>query len=228
MGKSIKKIAAFFCAAVMSTCAAFAATRITVVGDSISQGIGIPEKERAEFCYPAQLGKILEGFCVVENCSMRGSNIVAKGFRPYMKQKCYKRALESKPDVVLVLLGANDGHCRNWKFKDDFERDYNALLDSFANLDTRPQIILGIPLPCFIKGNPKAIDGGVLRNEITPIIEKIAKKRGLKTVDFYALFADKKALMPDKIHPNKEGAAVMAQFLAKWLVENGVVKVSEK
>ena len=212
-------VAAVFCNIVFAD-----SPKIAIVGDSISQGIGIPEKQREKLCYPAQLADILGDACTIKNCSLRGSNVTNKGFRPYMKQKCYAQALDFKPDVVIILLGANDGNPRNWVYKEDFERDYNAIIDSFASLDSKPEIILGIPLPCFRVDDPKSIDGNILRKEVTPIIEKIAKKRKLRTIDFYSLFIDKQTLLPDCVHPNVQGAKLMAEFLADWLVKNGIVK----
>lgn len=223
MNRLVRNIFVTFVAVALAV-SAFAVPKIAIVGDSISQGIGIPEEQRAEFCYPAQLAKILGDSCVIKNCSLRGSNIVAKGFRPYMKQKCYKEALDFKPDVIIILLGTNDGHSRNWAFKNDFEKDYNALLDSFSSLESKPRIIVGLPIPCFSYGNPKRTDGNVLRKEVTPKIEKVAKERNLEVIDFYPIFENRASLLPDTIHPNKEGAKVLAEFLADWLVKNKIVK----
>ena len=50
------------------------------------------------------------------------------------------------------------------------------------------------------------------------------KERNLEVIDFYPIFENRASLLPDTIHPNKEGAKVLAEFLADWLVKNKIVK----
>jgi len=40
----------------------------------------------------------------------------------------------------------------------------------------------------------------------------------LNTIDFYSLLKDKRNLLPDKIHPNAEGAEMMADEAAHVLL----------
>ena len=44
-----------------------------------------------------------------------------------------------------------------------------------------------------------------------PVITKVAKDLGLTTIDVHAALDGKDELIPDKVHPNAEGAKLIAQ-----------------
>jgi lysophospholipase L1-like esterase len=55
----------------------------------------------------------------------------------------------------------------------------------------------------------------VIKNEMLPLIEAIAKKTKVKVIDLYTPMLGKNDLAPDGIHPNSEGAANLAQEVYK-------------
>ena len=50
------------------------------------------------------------------------------------------------------------------------------------------------------------------------MIEEIAALRGTPVFDLYAALEPQADLFPDGIHPNAEGAGVMAEFIAPFLL----------
>ena len=106
----------FVIVSALAICAtASAGVRVACVGDSITYGLGLADRERE--AYPAQLQKLFDesspGKYEVRNFgnsgrgiyldSMRGNE--KRGFR-YMAE--HKAALDWKPDIVICNLGIND------------------------------------------------------------------------------------------------------------------------
>lgn len=194
--------------------------RISCVGDSITAGHGIKQDY---FKYPQQLGFILGEDFNVRNFGVSGTTLLSKGDHPYIKTGAYKGALDFKPNVVIIKLGTNDTKSWNWKHSADFEKDLNAMIDAFAALETKPIIYLGLPCT-FFGANGKGIDETRISSGVIPVVEKIAKERNLKIIDFHAATASHPEVFPDKLHPNAGGAKIMAQAAAKKLKEDGVAK----
>ena len=81
-------------------------TRIACVGDSITYGATIRDKSHDS--YPAQLGTMLGRKYSVKNFGASGYTLQESCDRPYTSHKRYKKSLDFKPDVVLIMLGTND------------------------------------------------------------------------------------------------------------------------
>ena len=58
----------------------------------------------------------------------------------------YKKALRSKPDTVIIMLGTNDALLHLWD-QDDYTSSYYEMVESFQKLDPAPRIFLAIPAP---------------------------------------------------------------------------------
>jgi lysophospholipase L1-like esterase len=185
--------------------------RVACVGDSITFGSGIKDREKNS--YPAQLQAILGDKYEVRNYGVGGRTLLTKGDFPYTKEKAYKDALAFMPNVVVVKLGSNDSKPQNWKHKDEFEADYKALVGSFRELGSKPTVYLCTPVPAF----PAAfrITDAVVKGEVKPKVEAVARDLKLPVIDLYEALSGKGELFPDKVHPNAEGAKVMAEAVAK-------------
>ena len=60
----------------------------------------------------------------------------------------YMMAMNSKPDIVTIMLGTNDAYEENWNEK-QFRSDYLELANRFKQLSTNPKIYLMIPPPIY-------------------------------------------------------------------------------
>jgi len=186
--------------------------KVACVGDSITQGAGTKGNP-----YPKQLQELLGDKWEVGNFGVSGRTLLDKGDHPYSKEKKYQDALAMKPNVVIIKLGTNDTKPQNWKFKDEFEADYKKLIASFQGLDSKPRIFICRPVPVIGDG-AWGINEPAIQEQI-PILDKLAKELGVGIIDMYAALKDKPELIPDKVHPNAEGAKKMAEAAHAVLTE---------
>jgi lysophospholipase L1-like esterase len=186
---------------------------VACIGNSITYGSGI--KDRIRDSYPAQLGRILGNGYEVRNYGYSARTLLQKGDHPYMKEDMFFDAINWTPDIVIIKLGTNDSKPQNWKYKDEFETDYNKMITSFDTLSSKPKIYLIKPVPVF--QTRWGITDSIVKNEVIPLIIKIAKENELPLIDLYTPFIGKGDLFPDHIHPNAEGAGEMAKIIYEHL-----------
>lgn len=190
---------------------------VACVGDSITYGSGIAD--RTHDSYPAQLEQILRQYDTawqVANFGVSGATLLTRGDKPYIRETAYTNALASEPDIVIIKLGTNDSKPQNWAYKDQYISDYCALIDAFRALPSRPVVWICKPVPAFYVNF--SISPTVIHDEILPMIDEIAALRGTPVFDLYTALADYANLFPDGIHPNAEGAGLMAQHIAPYLL----------
>ncbi|NJM38278.1 MAG: sialate O-acetylesterase [Akkermansiaceae bacterium] len=185
--------------------------RVACIGDSITQGSGAEKG----FSYPSQLQKLLGEKWHVSNYGVSGRTLLKKGDFPYWKEKAYQKALNAKPDVVIIMLGTNDTKAHNWKHEAEFVADYTELVKSFRDLESKPRIYVCRPCPAPESGSPGINEKGI-REQIKHI-DQLAKEMNLGVIDMHAALKDKPEMLPDGVHPNNEGAAEMAKTAAKVL-----------
>jgi hypothetical protein len=147
-----------------------------------------------------------------ENFGVSGATLLRNGDKPYVRQGAYDQVLAAEPDAVIIKLGTNDSKPQNWAHKDEFVWDYLFLIDSFAELPSRPAIWICKPVPAF--SDSWGITNAVIKDEIIPLIEQIAEMRDVEVIDLYTALSDASDLFPDGIHPNAEGAGLIAAAIA--------------
>jgi acyl-CoA thioesterase-1 len=184
--------------------------RISCVGDSITEGAGVEDPKNN--AYPIVLGKLLGEKFSSRNFGVGGTTLLKKGNFPYWVQKAFKEAGDFNPNIVVIKLGTNDTKPENMKFKDEFATDLAALVDHFAALPSKPKIFLCRPVPAY--ATQWGINEKGLEEMVFPAVEQVAKAKGCTIIDLHAALSGKPELFPDKIHPNKEGAALIANAVA--------------
>ena len=164
-----------------------ATVKVACIGNSITYGAFIANREQN--CYPAQLQAYLGDGFEVRNYGVSGSTLLSKGDYPYIKTGEYIESQNFQPDIVLIKLGTNDTKPQNWKYKNDFMTDYQRLIDSYKALDSHPRIILLTPVRCFLpEGTP--INAEQIEHQIRPMVEELAWKNQLETINLFNLFGD--------------------------------------
>ena len=185
--------------------------KVACVGDSITAGWGLNDPWKDS--YPAVLERMLGEGYEVKNFGSSGRTLLKRGDFPYWNEKIFQDAREYRPDVVVIQLGTNDSKPQNWKFKNDFKEDYGELVDAFSRMPSNPKIYVCKPVPAYrIKWG---IHDSIIRKEIIPIIEEIAKEKNARIIDLYKAFSHRENLFFDKIHPNEEGAVLMAKGVCR-------------
>ena len=113
------------------------------------------------------------------------------------------------------MLGTNDTKNINWKKKADFISDYSKLIQSYKKLSSTQKIYIALVPPVFrtIQG----ISQERISKELIPMLYKIASLNNVNVIDTHQIFLQKKELFPDGIHPNEDGAKMLAQTIAKYI-----------
>jgi acyl-CoA thioesterase-1 len=181
--------------------------RVACVGDSITYGHGIENRLKA--CYPAQLGRMLGEKWEVRNFGVSGATMLKRGDLPYWQQQAFKDVLAYNPNIVIIKLGTNDTKPQNWKYKEAFARDYADMIDRFSELPTRPLIWICYPVPAFAER--WEINEFIIKNEVIPQISLVARKSHVPIINLYQPLSGKPKYFPDDIHPNAEGAFLIAK-----------------
>lgn len=191
-------------------------TKVACVGNSITYGAGIINREKNS--YPAQLQAMLGESYEVRNFGVSGRTLLSKGDLPYIKTREYQQALDFQPDVVFIKLGTNDSKLQNRIHLSEFVQDYKNLIESFQRLASHPRIILLTPIPAYTQPDTMNITNSVIAGRILPMTEQVAYEMGTEIIHLYALFSTfEEHIMPDRIHPSSIGAGIIAKRLYEQL-----------
>ena len=198
-------------------------TRIACVGDSITYGATIRDKSHDS--YPAQLGTMLGRKYSVKNFGASGYTLQESCDRPYTSHKRYKKSLDFKPDVVLIMLGTNDTKPYNWISTEAFQDYYLQLILSYQELPSRPDVILMTPASVFPENfnpaKPYKIRAGVA-GEAAKAVRELAKELGLPFIDIHEVTASHpEFFLQDGVHPNELGAKAIARTVYEALKDWG-------
>jgi len=188
--------------------------RIACIGNSITYGSGIENRETNS--YPAVLGRMLGARFEVRNFGVSGATLLKKGNMPYWSLPEMNAVADYKPDVVIVKLGSNDTKPENWAYKKEFGRDYKDFLAHFLALPGKPKIFACLPVPVY--QTQWGINDDTLFKEVIPLIEKSAQETHVPIIDLYDALSNRPELFPDKVHPNAEGAALIARTVYTAIV----------
>ena len=193
--------------------------RVACVGNSVTFGYGLDNRETQ--CYPYVLQQLLGKPYEVRNFGHSGTTLLSKGHRPYIQQPEYQEALAFKPDFVVIHLGLNDTDPRNWpNYNSEFDYDYQQLINSFRQANPKAQIWLCLMTPIF-HPHPRFESG--TRDWHTAIqkhIRRIAKANQTGLIDLHTPLYSRPDLFADALHPNAEGAAIMAKTIYAALTGN--------
>ena len=184
--------------------------KVACVGNSITYGYTLPNP--ATDSYPSQLQQLLGETYEVGNFGKSGATLLNKGHRPYMQQEEFKKAIAFAGDIVVIHLGINDTDPRDWpNYRDSFVKDYLALIDSFRVANPKCHIIIARLTP--IADRHPRFESGTRdwHGEIQQSIETIAKYAGVQLMDFHEPLYPYPYLLPDAVHPNVEGAGILAK-----------------
>jgi acyl-CoA thioesterase-1 len=172
--------------------------RVACVGDSITQGSG----------YPSKLQTLLGPNYTVRNFGVSGSTVSLNSTKPYMNQAAFLKAEDFEPQIVVIMLGTNDANLQIAQNEEDFEADYSRLIASFEALDGDQAVWVVKSPPIF--STDSTYNNTYLAETILPKIDRVANQLDLPTVDMYKAFGNHSEYFMDGVHPNADGASLIA------------------
>lgn len=216
-----------------------------VVLDADGNPVMVNSKINQLYTFPFRLGKQLGYGYTVYNYGISGIAVLpeykwawaAGGYLVTAKNSSVANPFSASApsiDYVVIMLGTNDAKDRIWKSvqgtggPEDFYNYYAEMIDAFRALETDPQIVCVVPPPV-VNGdglNDYEIKEETLRDEISPIIRRLAREKKCMLLDLREVFPDpvtqKEELLSlyavdDGVHPNKEGYQLIADSLMKYI-----------
>jgi acyl-CoA thioesterase-1 len=178
-------------------------TRVACMGDSITEMTA----------YPADLQDLLGDGYSVSNFGAIGSTVLMETSDPYIYTTAFLKAEVFLPDIVVIMLGTNDARADNYQSIDNFVPDYEQLVRVVKALKSDPKIYLVKPPPIFYNNlnlsNEHLLDG------VIPSIQQVANDFNLPTIDVYTPLVNHSNYFMDGVHPNNNGASVIASEIYK-------------
>lgn len=179
----------------------YAERKLIVLGDSLTEGYGVSKAA----AYPALLEKKLHEFgkkdWIVVNAGVSGSTTASAVSR-------MKWLFKSKPEAVLLVLGANDG-LRGLKIEDS-EKHLGAAIE-YANQQKVRVILGGLYMP------PNY--GVAYTEKFKKMYASLAAKYKVTFIPFVLdkVAGNPKYNLTDGIHPNEEGHKIIAENIFQTL-----------
>lgn len=185
--------------------------RVACIGNSITYGHGIEDREHDT--YPAQLQQLLGDEYDVRNFGVSGTTAQTQGDFPWKSTQQYKDALAFQPQIAVIKLGTNDSKPQNWVNAERLTSELEALTKEFASLPSHPRIIIALPAKAYeIRWN---IRDSIIINYEVPAIKRMAKSNHWHLLNLYKATSKMPERFPDGIHPDAEGAGVIAKQVCK-------------
>jgi acyl-CoA thioesterase I len=207
----VVSVAVWAMACLLTTQLARAATIVACVGDSITAG-----------AWPGKLGTVLGNAYTVNNYGVSGTTLLKKGDVPYWNTGQFTQSHTVMPNIVVIMLGTNDSKPQNWgTHSGEYATDYEALIDSYTVLASKPRIFLNLPPPAGTNGF--GISGTIIENEILMLVRQTATKKGAGIIDVFSAFGGHNfdptlyGSAADQVHPGDKGAQVIADTVAAAL-----------
>ena len=177
--------------------------RIACMGDSITEITG----------YPEYLQSLFGNNSVVGNFGISGATVNLRSNQPYYYENVYIDARNFLPTTVIIMLGTNDARTDNYEKIVNFTANYERVLNRTmsARWNSTQQIILVVPPPLF--ENNLDLDGTFFAEEVVPRIHQVATDMKVWLIDVYTPLKDHPEYFPDGVHPNPEGAKLIAKII---------------
>lgn len=176
--------------------------KLLVLGDSLTEGYGIS----SENAFPALVEKKLNA--LKKETQWKVLNAGLSGATSASAVSRLKWHLKDKPEFMILALGANDG-LRGLPLK-----------DTEANLKSCIDLAKKNGIKVFLAGMYLPPNYGVeYGKKFRQIYIDLARKEKIEMIDFLLkdVAADPKLNLPDGIHPNEKGHAIMAENIFKFI-----------
>ena len=192
-------VESFFLLTILSQNSKTTPTLVACIGDSITAGTE----------YPVDLWQLLGSDYVVGNFGIGGSTVALGTDSSWINETGFSVAKQSRPDIVIIELGTNDANTAYNETNSGFIADYVELIHEFQVLSSEPKVYLLLPPPIF--DNNGNLSQTYFVQNVIPNIRLVANQTGLSLIDSYTPLLNHPNYFDDGVHPNVEGARIIAQ-----------------
>jgi len=182
--------------------------RVACLGDSITNITG----------YPADLQTLLGNSSIVGNFGVTGATVDFYTEKPYFFEPTFRNASSFEPTTVIIMLGTNDARTDNYLQINSFVLDYEKTITRIQTFSSNPQIFLVEPPPIF--NNTLDLNSTSFVEGVIPRIEQVATAMGLPIINLYTPLINHPEYFSDGVHPNSEGAQIIANIIYKAISAN--------
>ena len=183
---------------------------IGCIGNGVTYGVGVENREKNNF--PQQLQYLLGANYKVTNFGVVNAPLLNSGINGYSKSVAFNKSHDLNPNIIFVELGLDEIKVSDTSVISNFTNTLDNIIQSYANLSSRPRIVLLLPLPIFLKDS-SLLDNSFIKNKIIPKIQKIAYEKNLEVLDLFSMFIDREDLFLDKVHPSSLGGTLISKRL---------------
>lgn len=188
------------------TANSIAPIRVACVGDSLTRGT---EYTLFLWDYLGSTNYLLSDFGV------GGTTVSNASEKPYMNESAYMLAQNFQPNIVIIMLGTNDACDGVNETTASFITDYKTLIGAFEALPSKPKIYLVMPPPIY---NSTGLSNTLLNSRVLPGIQTVAAQTGATLIDANTPLQNKADLFTDGVHPDADGAKIIADAIYAKLV----------
>lgn len=184
--------------------------KVACVGNSVTYGYGIEDREH--YCYPAQLQQMLGDDYDVRNFGRSSATLTSRSPMAYTKQPEYRAAMDFKADIIVIHLGLNDTDPRWWpNYSEEFVPEYRALIDSFRVANPKAKVWVCLLSPIGHQHHRFQSGTRDWHEQVSQAIRTVAYGAGVGLIDLFSPLYNRPDLLPDALHPNGEGAGILAR-----------------
>lgn len=178
------------------------AESVVFLGDSITAGHGLDPDQ----AYPALVGRALASDPATAAWTVVNAGVSGDTSAGGLRRVAW--IMKSRPAVVVVALGGNDG-LRGLPVA-DLEANLRAIVAAVRAAGARP-LLIGMRMPDNL--------GPDYRAAFAAVYPRIASDLGIPLLPFLldGVALDPQLNQADMIHPNPQGQAVVAAHVTAWL-----------
>jgi hypothetical protein len=194
-------------AAFMNTPAcAQALLRVACVGDSITYGDQIVDRGRDS--YPAVLQRLSNGRYLTGNFGVNGATALKTPSAPGPAPA--PSAMPSRsPPMPWSSCSASTTSAYP-ELHDRYPADLGEIVTRFQALPSKPRLFLCTLTPIAPPEHQVQVNQ-LIRDTLNPAIRAVAARTGAQIIDISAAYPNRLELLPDGLHPNPEGAELIAR-----------------
>ena len=205
--------------------------KVACVGGSITEGSNSKDPDKT---YPIFLQKMLGFDYLVKNFGIGGYSVVSTDVHAYTKHWKYTSSVKFVPDVVIWMLGINDGNpsqdFKEWEGtnrREKYIQSAEMMFSAYEKVNPDVQIFVTLPSSLF-KSNVWTEWkewGARVEKYVIPLNRELAEKHGYPVIDVFTWANDHPEVFPDGLHPEDDAYKTYAKRVYDEIY--GVIKTPE-